>query len=238
MTCSQNLIEAWMDEELTPAEAAALERHVAECSACAEISARLREQKTRIRADAPYYRAPADLRDSIRLALRRADTPSRERYWRALAIAACLLLAVSLTFNALRTSAAPPLAEAVLDDHVRALIAGHAVDVPSSDRHTVKPWFAGKLDFSPDVRDLSAEGFPLTGGRVEYLAGRRVAALVYQRRQHIIDLFTWPESAGGSASFVRNGYHVLHWNAGGMAYWAVSDVGIDELQKLRDLYAR
>jgi anti-sigma factor RsiW len=240
VNCSRDLIEAWLDEELDAGGAAAVARHVEDCAACAEISARLREQKGRIRAEAPYYRAPADLRESIRSALRRADTMGREKYWRAVAIAACVLLALSIAWNVLRThTVAPQLAESVLDDHIRSLIGGHTVEVPSSDRHTVKPWFAGKLDFSPEVKDLSAEGFPLAGGRVEYIAGHRVAALVYQRRQHIIDLFTWPEASEQSPLKIsRNGYNALHWNSGGMTYWAVSDVSMDELETLRELYGR
>lgn len=240
MTCSRDLIEAWLDEELDAGGSAAVAQHVEGCPDCAQTSAQLREQKARIRAEAPYYRAPAGLRDSVRSALRRADVPGRERYWRVLALAACVLLAVSLAWNVVgRRAAAPQFAESVLDDHIRALIGGHPVEMPSSDRHTVKPWFAGKLDFSPDVKDLSAEGFPLAGGRVEYVSGRRVAALVYQRRQHIIDLFTWPEiSREGPLKVSRNGYNALRWSTGGMTYWAVSDVSIDELETLRELYAR
>lgn len=240
MNCSRELIEAWLDEELDAGAAAAVARHIEECSDCAQASAKLREQKVRIRAEAPYYRAPADLRNSIRGALRRAEAPAGERYWRPIAIAACVLLAISLLWNVVRArSVAPQLAASVLDDHIRSLISGHPVDVPSSDRHTVKPWFAGKLDFSPEVKDLGGDGFPLSGGRVDYIAGRRVAALVYQRRQHVIDLFTWPESArDGGFRISRGGYNALHWTAKGMTYWAVSDVSMDELEKLRELYAR
>ena len=240
MNCSRELIEAWLDEELDPGTAAAVEEHVEGCPACAEAVARLREQKARIRAEAPYYRAPADLRESVRSALRRTEAPGREKYWRMLAVAATVLLALSIGWNVLRTrAAAPQLAAGILDEHIRSLIAGRMVDVPSSDRHTVKPWFAGKLDFSPEVKDLGPEGFPLVGGRVEYLAGRRVAALVYQRRQHVIDLFTWPDAAqAGEARVSRGGYNALHWNAGGMTYWAVSDVAADELEKLKELYGR
>ena len=238
MNCSRDLVEAWLDEELDPGGAAAIARHIEECSDCAQISARLREQKSRIRAEAPYYRAPADLRESIRGALRRSDMPAREKHWRAIAIAACVLLALSVVWSVLRTPRAPQLAESVLDDHIRSLISGHTVDVPSSDRHTVKPWFAGKLDFSPEVKDLGTEGFPLDGGRVEYVAGRRVATLVYHRRQHVIDLFTWPgASEEGPLKTSRNGYNTLHWSGGGMTYWAVSDISMDELERLRELYA-
>jgi len=242
MNCSQNLLEAWLDGELDAPERAAVERHVEGCPACAAALARLRDQKARIKADAPYYRAPADLRQSIRGVLRRADTPVREIRWRALAMAASLLLALSAGWNVLqlRPREAPALAAGVLDDHLRSLAAASLVDVPSSDRHTVKPWFAGKLDFSPEVKDLAADGFPLVGGRVDYLAGRRVAALVYRRRQHVVNLFTWPAATGegGGRKAERDGYNLLNWTNGSMTYWAVSDAVAEELQKLRELYAK
>jgi anti-sigma factor RsiW len=153
-------------------------------------------------------------------------------------------LVASVTSNLvqLRHSAVEnSVAESVVGDHIRSLIGTHLVDVPSSDQHTVKPWFAGKLDFSPDVKNFEAEGFPLVGGRIEYLAGRRVAALVYRRRQHLINVFTWPAgsaSAGSGARLARNGYNLLQWTDGPMTYWAASDVSAVELDRLRDLYRR
>jgi anti-sigma factor RsiW len=234
MNCPRNLLEAWLDEELDSADLAAVEHHVAECADCAATAEKLRAQKAAIKATAPYYRAPARLRDLIRADLRRSSAPPPE-HWRALAIAASVLLALSIAWNLLW----PPahLVQSIIDDHMRSLVAAQLVDVPSSDQHTVKPWFAGKLDFSPDVRNLDAEGFPLAGGRVDYLGGRRVAALVYRRRQHVINLFTWPDQSRSAGSqFSRNGYHILHWNAHGMTYWAVSDAGLADLEKLRDLY--
>jgi anti-sigma factor RsiW len=162
--------------------------------------------------------------------------------WRWLAIAAALLLAVSAAWNVAlfrsRSSGADLIAESVLSSHVRSLMGAHLLDVPSSDRHTVKPWFNGKLDFSPDVRNFAAQGFPLIGGRIDYVGGRPVAALVYQRRQHIINLFTWPSSAaaGGESEVTHNGYHVLHWNSAGMAWWTVSDLNAGELRQFENLY--
>jgi anti-sigma factor RsiW len=158
-----------------------------------------------------------------------------------LAIAAALLLAVSAAWNVAlyrsRSSGADLIAESVLSSHVRSLMGTHLLDVPSSDQHTVKPWFNGKLDFSPDVRDFAAQGFPLIGGRIDYVGGRPVAALVYQRRQHIINLFTWPSAAAdGEPDVTHNGYHVRHWNSGGMAWWAVSDLNPGELRQFENLY--
>jgi anti-sigma factor RsiW len=160
--------------------------------------------------------------------------------WRGLAIAASLLFLVSVSWNVIQMrsrAAGSELADAIVTDHIRSLIGAHLLDVPSSDQHTVKPWFAGKLDFSPDVRELSAQGFPLVGGRVEYLEGRRVAALVYQRRQHVINLFIWPAGPSGTeAAISRNGYNLIHWTTGPMTYWAVSDANAADLATLRDLY--
>lgn len=243
MNCSPDLIAAYLDGELDAAQHGAVEQHMAGCPACSEEYARLRGQKMKINAAAPYYNAPLDLRQSVRGALRSMDTdqappPVRDALWKWLAIAACLLLAVSVSWNFLRPQQArDDLAENAISDHIRSLLGTHLMDVTSSDRHTVKPWFAGKLDFSPDVKDLAAQGFPLAGGRVDYLRGRRVAALIYYRRRHVINLFIWPAgSSGAEASMSHNGYNVVHWTSGAMTYWAVSDVASAELQNFRSLF--
>lgn len=246
MKCSPDLIEPYLDDELDAAQRAEVEQHVAECPECSEACTRLRHQKTDIRAAAPYFGAPAGLRESVQDALRRAagkDTrqAGRDTFWRSLAIAACLLLAVSLAWNVWGLRSRTPetaLAESVLADHLRSLLGTHLVDIASSDQHTVKPWFAGKLEYSPVVKDLSKDGFPLEGGRLEYLQGRRVAALVYRRRQHIINLFVWPAGADSQSEsrMSKNGYNLLRWTSGTMTYWAVSDVSAGELDRLRQLY--
>jgi anti-sigma factor RsiW len=123
----------------------------------------------------------------------------------------------------------------VLSAHVRSLAGTHLIDVPSSDQHTVKPWFNGKLDFAPAVKDV--EGFPLLGGRLEYFDGRPAAALIYGRRNHIINVFTWPSAAPtAETTQTRNGYHLQSWTSNGMAFWAVSDLNETELRQFVSLY--
>ena len=160
--------------------------------------------------------------------------------WRWLALAAASVFAVAVVWRVapgVVPKAGPlrPVPDGiesqVVASHVRSLLASHLMDVPSSDRHTVKPWFTGKLDFAPDVPDLSGKGFTLAGGRLDYVNGHTVAALVYQRRQHTINLFTWPAQTAPQAveRSTRDGFHVMHWTRGGMEWWAVSDLNADEL---------
>jgi anti-sigma factor RsiW len=239
MNCSPDLLQAYLDDELDTAQRLAVQDHIGGCSQCSDTWARMSRQKAEVRGVAPYYAAPPDLRDSVRRALRgevAAQPSSRQVPWRMLAVAASLLLAVSLSWNVIQLGTRnAALSDSVVSSHVRSLLASHLVDVPSTDQHTVKPWFAGQLDFAPVVKDLGAEGFVLAGGRADYINGRRVAAVVYRRRLHVINVFTWP-GGGGEGRISRDGYNVVHWTSGGMTYWAVSDVSAAELERLRQAY--
>ncbi len=245
MICSRELIEGYLDEELDPAARAQVEEHLASCPDCAETSAKLRSLKAGIRAEAPYYEAPAELRQSVQAALRRAareeSATVRMPVWRYAGIAAALLLVASLGWMGGRYTGRAPqddlLAQTLVASHIRSLIGTHLMDVVSTDQHTVKPWFNGKLDFSPDARDLASDGFPLLGGRVDYVSNRAVAVLVYGRRQHVINLYEWPDTAAERETrFARNGYNVIHWTHDGTTYWAASDVSFPELERFRALH--
>lgn len=190
-----------------------------------------------IRDHARYYEAPPGLEQEIRASLQRESAPRNT--WRLFAIAATLFLIASLALNVAllrsRSDHEQLLAASVLSAHLRSLASEHLFDVPSSDRHTVKPWFNGRLDFSPTVKDI--EGFPLLGGRIEYFEGRSAAALVYGRQKHIVNLFTWPSTAPAAPSAqTRNGYHLQTWTSGEMTYWAVSDLNETELRQFVSLY--
>jgi anti-sigma factor (TIGR02949 family) len=230
-------LDAYVDRELRPDESESLDEHLATCAACRQRLAD-RQSLSRLVRRAPYYSAPAGLRQRIAQSQSRAPAPWLSR---RLAAAAAMLLAASLAGSALVVRWASPavqpgdlLAQAIVDSHVRALMGEHLFDVRSTDQHTVKPWFLGKLDFSPPVDDLARLGFPLTGGRLDYVAGRPAAALVYTRGQHAINVFIWPEpSAAGRASDTRaiRGFHLRHWLRGGMSFWAVSDLNDLELDQ-------
>jgi anti-sigma factor RsiW len=190
----------------------------------------------------PYYKAPAGLRERVRSAARRAPrrppVQLRPMIWLTGLAAALLLIASGALFFAPRDRAPGDEVASVLDGHLRSLVPGHLADVASTDQHTVKPWFAGKLDFSPPVVDAAGDGFPLVGGRVDVIDGRDVAALVYSRRNHIINLFVRPISAGehvADGATERRGYHLLSWTDGSMRFWAVSDLNESELAQLQQL---
>jgi anti-sigma factor RsiW len=249
MTCeaAQTLLDAYVDGELDANRAAELAEHLAACPSCAAELRHLISLGTAVKENASYYHAPPALAERIRSSLRRTGEPQPKifrPYWQWTALAACLLLAVSFGFNLfmLRTRPQTPVrdmtVEQAISSHIRALVGNRLVDVPSSDRHTVKPWFNGKTNFSPAVKDLSSQGFPLLGGRLDYVSNRTVATLVYERRKHVIDVFVWPADSRDTNNLPEqtvNGYHVIRWTKDGMAHCAVSDLNPAELRSFKQL---
>jgi anti-sigma factor RsiW len=249
MTCesAEILLDAYVDNELDANHAMEVGEHLASCENCSEAYDRLTALKRSIKENATYYQAPPELAVRIRQSLETEGARKTNRYasfWRAAAIAACVLLAVSFGFNLFMLRTRPrvqdAIASAAVASHIRALLGNRLVDVPSSDQHTVKPWFNGKLDFSPVVKDLNAAGFPLVGGRIDYVANRAVATLVYQRRKHVMDLYVWPTANQKAETFPEktlNGYNVVRWTKAGMSYCLVSDLNTGELRDFQRIFS-
>lgn len=223
-------LDAYLDRELDVESAGALRDHMSECAACRRQVAE-REALSRLVRAAPYDSAPDRLRERVLAQSARPKFIRRVITWAA---AAVLVISAGVGTSLLRSAVTQ--SDAIVDEavssHVRSLMASHLVDVQSSDRHTVKPWFLGKLDFSPPVVDLSSIGFPLVGGRMDYLGGRPVAALVYERHKHTINVFVFPDRSDAFArttSRTVRGVHVHRWTSAGMTFWAVSDLNDTEL---------
>jgi len=237
MTCEdvERLAEAYADGELSLESTLALEAHAEPCATCAARLDRTRAVKQAL-GTLPYFRAPERLAARVRATAPNPARPRRVR-WQPWLIPAASLATAALAFVVVLQQragvAATATTEAVIEGHVRSLMADHLTDVTSTDRHTVKPWFAGRVDFSPTVIDLAADGFPLVGGRLDYIDHHQAAVLVYKRREHAINVFVWPASTGSSSHVTRSdarGFHVISWTRGGVAVWLVSDLALDELE--------
>ena len=231
MNCREieELLGAYSDQELDLGRSLEVEAHLRQCAACGGELRRLEAVRAAV-LQAPYYAAPDKIRKRFQ-ARTRAARMARPAGWLVLA-AACLVAGWVMRTSPLAGSPSESLEKEVVAAHVRSLLASHLVDVPSSDRHTVKPWFSGKLDFAPAVEPPA--GFDLVGGRLDYLEGRAVACLIYRRRLHTINLFTWPAAHRDQAPRAESmrGFNVVHWVRGGMNWWAVSDLGGTELAEL------
>jgi anti-sigma factor RsiW len=238
----QELIHGYVDSELDVRETAELERHIHGCKTCEGVYQNQITLRSALKDQSLYFHAPEDLRKRVRTSLQIASrgesTQPRFRWgWSLMAASLALfILATSVwKFAPLFRNPANDelLAHEILSDHIRSLqMSNHLTDVLSTDQHTVKPWFNGKIDFSPPVRDFASQDFHLFGGRVGYLNNRTVATLVYQRHGHYINLYIWPLETGGAkkeSSRQLQGYNLIQWTNSGMAFWAVSDLNTVEL---------
>jgi anti-sigma factor RsiW len=247
VTCSEfpTLLHGYMDGELDLVRNVEIEEHLRTCGACSQVYQAQLALRSALQSDELYFRTPVGLERKVRMATERPERKSwlprlQMPGWIGATLAAAAVVALAFFVLPIfeRPSQTDRIAQDVVSAHIRSLMPGHLTDVPSSENHTVKPWFAGKLDFSPPVVDLGAEGFELVGGRLDYAAGRPVAALVYRRGKHLINLFVWPSASAHEsavAADTRQGYNVLFWTRGQTNFWAISDVNWAELRQFTAL---
>ena len=256
MNCQEchDFIDPYIDNELDVAAAILVKQHLRDCSQCQPLLESRKALRALLNNPQLQFEVPDSLRRKIQSALPAATSSARHRSggrsfisWFTVPLALAAVFAVVLGLVSLNQRGIPDrsggnaLVEEVISSHVRSLLATHLLDVPSTDQHTVKPWFDGKLKFSPPVQDFADHGFRLIGGRLDYVNGREVAALVYQRNKHIINLFVLPSVSGRAEavqSFAKDGYNVLHWDRDGFEFWAVSDVNAGDLRAFADLEMR
>ena len=259
MVCDDNshLLHGYLDGELDLVRSIEIEGHLKTCPDCAQQLWSQQTMRKALRSSSLYERAPSSFAERIRASIsqERARTagaapqptslplPATKRpAWNGLAVAAAIILVAVVTWRILPGLAdrgnSELVAQELVASHIRSLQPGHLFDVQSTDQHNVKPWFNGKLDFSPPVGDLAEDGFPLIAARLDYLDHRAVAVLVYQRRQHVINLFIWPvdkQTETTLHSETRQGYNMIPWERGGMYLCAVSDLSTVELQRFAQL---
>ena len=246
MACEQSTtsLHAYLDGELDAAGMAGIERHLKTCPDCAAALAAEESLRLSLQQAELYERAPESLRRKFRVATStpRTRASAYPGAWRWLAVAAALIIALlwgtRLFSPAIKSSQQAALTATLLDAHLRSLQPGHLTDVESADQHTVKPWFDGKLDIASPVHDFANEGFPLVGGRLDVIEGRTVAALVYGRRRHVVNVFIWksPDSLPYSDTGERQGYHWVAWKKDGFTFCAISDTALPDLQQLKSLF--
>ena len=236
------MLHGLLDGELDATNALAVEAHVRTCPGCAAELERLQALGRLVRAPGVAYATPPGLAHRVEAALGGKARPARSRLWTVApwgVSGAMAALAAGFALVMIQPGGHERVIESeVIAGHIRSLQANHLVDVETSDRHTVKPWFNGKVDFAPPVIDLASAGYPLGGGRLDYLHGRTVAAVVYRRRGHAINLFVWRAGAGErpSGEAAREGYDVVYWTKAGLEFWAVSDIDPKDLEAFAHAY--
>jgi anti-sigma factor RsiW len=243
MTCDEAeiLLHALLDGELDAGHAREVEQHIAGCPRCAAQLRAYREMSKAMAGTDLHYAAPPKLRQRIEAALPQTRVPNRRSVLKGFAMGSAVsaLAATGLVAIVLRNDDEQRILSEVVSAHVRSLQAGHLTDVLSTDQHTVKPWFNGRLDVAPPVIDLTAQGFTLIGGRLDYVDGRALGAVVYKRRSHVINLFV-AQGAGADHRAARTetvqGFNIRRWSERGLSYWAVSDLGADELTDFSDKF--
>jgi anti-sigma factor RsiW len=246
-------VHAYLDGELEPAAIAAIERHIESCEDCGALQRDIEAVRAAVRGAATRHHAGPELKAALGLALEREATASETRrqplaerllrgwhFWAGAATGGAVVAATVAVFLFVGLpTAGNPLVADVVNAHLRSLVSEHLIDVESSDRHTVKPWFAGHADVSPLVADFPHENFHLAGGRADYVAGRRTAVVVYRHGPHVINVFTWSDAGDPLPAKVvsRNGYHLVFWKNGDLVSCAVSDTAVNELLDLSRLLA-
>jgi anti-sigma factor RsiW len=248
MTCTdcRESLNAYLDLELLPDEARDVRDHLSECADCSRAYAELEAMSTVLQRELVNYTAPDLLKARIRSALAESDARGTPRVttspqWLRFAAAGLMIAVISsaATYGAVRErGASRTVQDEILSSHVRSLMPGHLTDVASNNTHNVKPWFNGRVNLSPPVPRLDSAGFNLDGGRLDYVNGRPVAALVYSRRQHVINVFSWPDQGDDQdlAPVTSQGYHVVGWRSGNLAFWGVSDLNAAELGQFVTLF--
>src|SRR2546423_1489300 len=246
MTCQETgqLIHALVDGELDFSKSLEMETHLQECDTCAQAQDEIRALSLSMKDASLRFTPAAGFERRLSSAIRREakEKTVTQSWWHwsmaaaSLAVIVVAAWAVMVIIN--RPASDALVAQEVVSSHVRSLMAQHLTDVTSSDQHTVKPWFDGKLDFSPPVKDLKEQGFELKGERLDYIDNRPVAALVYQRRQHFINIFVWPAKSSSKSTTqasVSQGYNLIRWTSSGMEWWSISDLNLAELQQFVQL---
>jgi anti-sigma factor RsiW len=242
MNCQEakNLIQAYGDGELDAPHSLAVESHLRDCASCAAVQRRQQALKTALGSEALQFKMPAGLRKTIVTELRQTVRPEpRPPFWTAWlfpfsATAVASLVIGFLLAGGLNRAPVDQLAGEIASSHARSLMANHLMDVASTDQHTVKPWLDARIDFAPPVKDFATNGFPLIGGRLDYIDTHTTAALVYKRGGHFINLFIWPVTAADETprtAATQRGYHLIHWTSSGMTFWAASDLNEKELMQ-------